>query len=189
MDWGSPEDSGRAGIFRFTPVHDQSAQRGGHRRVAKLHADGGVCRLPWIRAGQLRDSADATEQGDTAQTAGNLNVVVVGWNDSTPQINSVTDSKGNAYVLAVGPTVQSGTATQAIYYAKNIAVAAATGNTVTVTFNTGAASPDVRIAEYSGIDLTTSVDVVAAAQGSSASSTSGSERWSLSCSRRLWMET
>jgi hypothetical protein len=109
-----------------------------------------------------------------AQTAGNLNVVVVGWNDSTAQINSVTDSKSNTYVLAVGPTVQSGTATQAIYYAKNIAAAAANSNAVTVTFNTGAASPDVRIAEYSGIDLTTPVDVVAAAQGNGASSNSSS---------------
>ena len=108
-----------------------------------------------------------------AQTAGNLNVVVVGWNDSTAQINSVTDSRGNAYVLAVGPTVQSGTATQAIYYAKNIGAAAANSNTVTVTFNTGAAYPDVRIAEYSGIDPTTPVDAVAAAQGSGASSNSG----------------
>jgi hypothetical protein len=109
-----------------------------------------------------------------AQTAGNLNVTVVGWNDSTAQISSVTDSKGNAYVLAVGPTAQSGTATLAIYYAKNIAGAAANGNTVTVTFNTGAAAPDVRIAEYSGIDSTAPVDVVAAAQGSGASSNSGS---------------
>ena len=52
-----------------------------------------------------------------AQTAGDLNVVVIGWNDSTAQISSVTDSKGNAYVLAVGPTVQSGKASLAIYYA------------------------------------------------------------------------
>ena len=109
-----------------------------------------------------------------AQTAGNLNVVVVGWNDSTAQVSSVTDSKGNAYALAVGPTVQSGTATQAIYYAKNIAAAAANTNTVTVTFNTGANSPDVRIAEYAGIDPTNPVDAVAAAQGSGTSSNSGS---------------
>jgi Putative Ig domain len=109
-----------------------------------------------------------------AQTAGNLNVVVVGWNDATAKINSVTDSKGNAYALAVGPTIQSGTATQAIYYAKNIAAAAANANTVTVTFNIGATSPDVRIAEYSGIDPTNPVDAVATAQGNGASSDSGS---------------
>ena len=109
-----------------------------------------------------------------AQTAGNLNVVVVGWNDAVAQVNSVVDSKGNAYFLAVGPTVQSGTQTQAIYYAKNIAAAAANSNTVTVSFSQAAAAPDVRIAEYSGIDPTTPVDVVATAQGSGASSSSGS---------------
>ncbi len=109
-----------------------------------------------------------------AQAAGDLNVVVVGWNDSTARVSSVVDSAGNSYALAVGPTVQSSTATQAIYYAQNITAAAANGNTVTVTFNTGAVSPDVRIAEYSGIATTNAVDVVATAQGTSGTSNSGS---------------
>ena len=72
---------------------------------------------------------------------------------------------GNPYTLAVGPTVQSGIATQAIYYAKNILAASANGNTITVAFNTAAKYPDLRIAEYSGIDPTNPVDVVSAAQG------------------------
>src|SRR5260370_37027319 len=38
-----------------------------------------------------------------SQTAGDLNVVIVGWNDSTAQVSSLTDSKGNVYQLAVGP--------------------------------------------------------------------------------------
>ena len=33
-----------------------------------------------------------------AQTAGNLNVVVVGWNDTTHTVSSVTDSSSNTYV-------------------------------------------------------------------------------------------
>ncbi len=109
-----------------------------------------------------------------AQAAGDLNVVVVGWNDSTARVSSVVDSAGNSYALAVGPTVQSSTATQAIYYAQNITSAAANSNAVTVTFNTGAVSPDVRIAEYSGIATMNAVDVVAAAQGTSGTSNSGS---------------
>ena len=44
----------------------------------------------------------------SAQTAGHLNVVVVGWNDTTAAVNSVTDSIGNMYTLAVGPTQASG---------------------------------------------------------------------------------
>jgi putative Ig domain-containing protein/IPT/TIG domain-containing protein/VCBS repeat protein/fibronectin type III domain protein len=108
-----------------------------------------------------------------AQTAGDLNVVVVGWNDSTQHVQSVTDSKGNVYTSAVGPTVMAGFGSQSIYYAKNISAAFAAENSVTVTFDGPAAFPDIRIAEYSGIDLVNPIDVTAAAQGSDATSDSG----------------
>src|SRR2546425_108348 len=110
-----------------------------------------------------------------AQTLGNLNVVVVGWNDSTSTVSSVTDLLGNAYVLAAGPIVQSGTASQAIYYAKNISAAAAGANSVIVTFSLAASFPDIRIAEYSGLDTVNPLDVSAGTQGTTTStSNSGS---------------
>ena len=109
----------------------------------------------------------------SAQVAGDLNVVVVGWNDSTATVSAVTDKSGNTYIRAVGPTVQSGIATQSIYYAKNIVSAAAGANTVTVTFTTAAVYPDIRILEYSGADPNNPVDVTAASSGNSASSSSG----------------
>src|SRR5262245_60149349 len=74
-----------------------------------------------------------------AQTAGNLNVVIVGWNDATAQVQSVVDTLGNSYQRAIGPTVRAGSATQSIYYAANIAAAPANGNAVTVTFSPAAA--------------------------------------------------
>src|SRR5216684_7628576 len=111
---------------------------------------------------------------NAAQTLGNLNVVVVGWNDSTTTVSSVADTKGNTYAVAAPPVVQSGVATQAIYYAKNIASAAAGANTVTVTFNVAARFPDIRIAEYSGIDTVNPLDVSVGAQGSTTTSSSGS---------------
>jgi hypothetical protein len=107
-----------------------------------------------------------------AQTAGDLNVVIVGWNDSTAQVSSLTDSNGNVYQLAVGPIV-TGTLSQAIYYAKNISAAAAATNAVTVTFNRVAYYPDIRILEYSGIDPGNPVDTVVGASGNSATSSSG----------------
>jgi hypothetical protein len=107
------------------------------------------------------------------QNAGDLNVVVVGWNDSTTQVTSVADTNGNPYTLAVGPTVQIGVATQSIYYAKSIASAAANANIVTVTFNSPAIAPDIRIAEYSNVDPVNALDAAAAAQGSSLLSNSG----------------
>lgn len=110
----------------------------------------------------------------SAQTAGDLNVVVVGWNDSTATVKSVTDKRGNTYALAVGPTIQSGAATQSIYYAKSIKGAAAGANSVTVTFSTGARSADIRVLEYKGADPNSPVDVTAASQGSGKTSSSGS---------------
>lgn len=102
-----------------------------------------------------------------AQTAGDLNIIVAGWNDSTATISSVTDSLGNSYSLAVGPTVQSGTATQSIYYAPNIR---AGSNSVVVQFSTAAVYPDIRILEYAGANTTTPVDVVTANSGNGATS-------------------
>jgi chitodextrinase len=99
---------------------------------------------------------------------------VVGWNDATAQVQSVSDSAGNVYALAVGPTVNtSGPVSQAIYYAKNIRSAAAGANVVSVQFNQAAQYADIRIAEYKGLDTTNPLDVTAAAQGSTASASSG----------------
>ena len=108
-----------------------------------------------------------------AQTSGDLNVVVVGWNDGGAVINTVTDKSGNTYTRAVGPTVISGVESQSIYYAKNIVAAAAGANTVTITFSSGATNPDVRVLEYQGADPNNPVDVTAASSGNSASSSSG----------------
>ncbi|HKR38028.1 MAG TPA: fibronectin type III domain-containing protein, partial [Steroidobacteraceae bacterium] len=108
-----------------------------------------------------------------AQSAGNLNVVAVGWFDTTSSVLSVTDTRGHTYVRAVGPTTHGVAGTHSIYYAAGIAASAAGTNSVTVTFNAAVQYPDVRIAEYRGIDPTNPVDVVAAASGSSATSNSG----------------
>ncbi|MGB9329429.1 MAG: fibronectin type III domain-containing protein [Steroidobacteraceae bacterium] len=107
------------------------------------------------------------------QSAGDLNVVVVSWGDSTATIGSLTDSSGNTYHLAVGPTVISGTASQAIYYAASIVGAAAGANTVSVSFTSAAVYPDVRVLEYSGIATTSPLDVVAAASGNNSLSSCG----------------
>ncbi len=104
------------------------------------------------------------------QIAGDLNVVVVGWNDTTSTVRSVKDSLGKTYTLAVGPTKGTGLS-QSIYYAKNIAPGA---NTVTVTFSQAAAFPDIRVLEYAGANRTSPLDVTAAASGSGITTNSGS---------------
>jgi hypothetical protein len=102
-------------------------------------------------------------------------IIIVGWNDSVAQISSVSDSNGNLYALAVGPTVLTGSESlsQAIYYAKNIAAASAGSNSLTVNFTKAAVYPDIRILEYSGLDKVSPLDVVVDAAGNSTSSSSG----------------
>ena len=107
-----------------------------------------------------------------AQTAGNLNVVAVGWNDATSTITSVTDSAGNTYQLAA-PLTRGSALSQAIYYAKNIKAAAAGANTVTVDFSGAVPYADIRIAEYSGLDPVNPLDTTASAAGSGATASSG----------------
>ena len=109
----------------------------------------------------------------SAQTAGDLNVVVVGWNDTVSSVTSVTDTKGNIYSLAVGPT-RGTSLSQSIYYAKNIVAAAAGANTVVVKFSQTPAGPDIRILEYSGLSTTSPLDVTQGAFGDSSSASSGS---------------
>ena len=114
-------------------------------------------------------SASVSVTYPVAQTLGNLNVVVVGWNDTTSTVTGVSDSRGNTYALAIGPTTGTGLR-QSIYYAKSIA---AGGNTVTVTFNQAAVWVDVRVLEYSGLDPTNPLDKTAGAAGSGTTASSG----------------
>ena len=55
----------------------------------------------------------------SAQTGGNTNIVVVGLNNTTSNIVSVTDTAGNTYEVAA-PLARGTGISQAIYYAKNI---------------------------------------------------------------------
>src|SRR5581483_22868 len=117
-------------------------------------------------------ASNVTVAYNAAQIAGDTNVVVVGWSDTTVAVQSVTDAMGNPYAAVVGPTRQSGVATQVIYVATQIAAATGGVNLVTVTFTGAARQPDVRIAEYGGIDPVNPIDATTAAKGNSTTATS-----------------
>jgi hypothetical protein len=102
---------------------------------------------------------------DQSQGAGDLNVVAIGWNDTTSSVTSVRDSAGNTYRLAAGPTRYAPDLTQAVYYAQSIAGSGAGANTVTVSFDASANAIDLRILEYAGLSSTSALDVVAAKAG------------------------
>jgi hypothetical protein len=98
------------------------------------------------------------------QGAGHLNVVIIGWSDTTAAVSSVVDTEGNTYAVAAPSHAGTGLS-QVIYYAKNIVGEAVTPNQITVTFNQAAQAPDIRVLEYSGLDTTSPLDVTASAAG------------------------
>src|SRR5436853_2528309 len=109
---------------------------------AMLHAAGTITYVQGNAADPQAPQTTVSIPFTAAQSAGNLNVVVVGWNDSNTTVTGVTDQKGNTYTRAVGPTAIPGVASQSIYFAKNIVAAAAGANIVTVTFASAAVYPD-----------------------------------------------
>jgi len=117
-------------------------------------------------------TASVSATYSAAQSAGDLNVVVIGWSDTTASISSITDSGGNVDVRAT-TGVSAGNCTESVYYAKNISSASAGGDTLTVTFNTSALYPDLRILEYSGIDTSNPLDVAVTANGTGDNTAAG----------------
>jgi chitodextrinase len=126
---------------------------------------------------QVAYATPQTDQSSVAvtyaspQAAGDTNIIAIGWSDTTSTITSVTDSTGNAYRVAV-PAFSGNGHTQAIYYATNIAPAAAGANTVTVGFSAAAPSVDVRITEFAGLGPVDPLDQIGSASGTSSMASS-----------------
>jgi len=131
--------------------------------VTGIHANASVSFVQVASATPQGSNASVAVSYPRAQTSGNLNIVVVGWNDTTAKVSSVNDTRGNIYLLAAGP-LKGTRLTQSIYYAKKIATGT---NTVKVIFSPAAASPDIRIFEYSGVSPASPLDASAGASGTS----------------------
>src|SRR3954469_7851749 len=107
-----------------------------------------------------------------ANTAGNLVVVYVVWDNSSPV--TLRDSRGNTYVSVGPPTAwgANGTWRSQMFYARNIASGT---NTVTATFQGAITSfGRVYIHEYSGLDRTAPLDVSRVSTGTARAMDSGS---------------
>src|SRR5262245_8031264 len=101
-------------------------------------------------------------------TAGNLIVAYVVWDNGGTV--SLSDTAGNTYVSAIGPTQSNGASAQ-IFYAADIAAGL---NAVTTTF----AAPittrgTLYLHEYSGVDRTAPLEAAVAASGTSLDMDSG----------------
>jgi len=138
------------------------------RREPSVYVQGNFC-----------GSANAADVGERhVQRCANRKETSTSWLSGGTTVrrfvSGISDTQGNAYELAVGPTIIPGVASQSIYYSKNIVSAPAGSNTVTVTFAGAANFVDMRILEYEGADWNNPIDVTAAASGNSALSSSGS---------------
>ena len=113
-------------------------------------------------------SVSVTARSST--TPGNLIVVYVVWDNTGTA--SVSDSSGNPYSTAAGPTKWNRNRyTAQTFYSRNIKGG---GNTITATFSSRVRSfGGVFMIEYSGIDQTAPLDAVAASSGLSGSLNSG----------------
>src|SRR5262249_40246338 len=102
-------------------------------------------------------------------TAGNLIVAFVVWDNGDPV--SASDTNGNAWASAAGPTSAGGTHAQ-LFYAKNIA--AGPTDVVTATFATPVTVRGaLYVLEYSGVDRTAPLAGAVVASGSSLTVDSG----------------
>jgi Protein of unknown function (DUF4038)/Putative collagen-binding domain of a collagenase len=104
-----------------------------------------------------------------SQTAGNANLLAIGWNDAVATITNVSDSASNIYQIAV-PTFRGNGMSQAIYYCPNIKSGA---NTVTAKFSQPAVFVDLRITEYSGLSQTNTFDTGTSGTGNGTTASSG----------------
>ena len=100
----------------------------------------------------------------STQTAGDFNVLFIDWQGASSHVVSVTDSSGNLYLRA-RVLAGAGVATQAIYYASNIAHAYAGRNIVKVKFDGAIERGALLMAEYHGIDPQHPLDHLTGAAG------------------------
>jgi hypothetical protein len=109
----------------------------------------------------------------SVSTSGNLIVLSFNHSDQSISVSSVTDSAGNSYTLAVGPT-NWGTEKAYTYYAANIKG----GSQITITITLSAAPSlygEFYVAEYSGVATTNPLDQTSVGTGTGTAFDSGSK--------------
>jgi hypothetical protein len=137
--------------------------------------DGSAAPITFVQVASDTSSGSATTASATfsqAQGAADLIVLVVGWVGGAVPITQVSDSVGNGYATAFGPTRISAGISQSIYYAKGIAAAPAGTNTVTVTLGAAVNPLDLRALEYAGLDPVAPLDTAAGFGGRNTSADS-----------------
>jgi len=121
-------------------------------------------------------SSTASTAGFSAATkSGDTIIVWVWYNSNAQSVTSVTDTAGDTYARAVGPTTGTGTQgawRQELWYARNIV--GKSGVVVTATFSgTFSGEKALTAHEYSGLDPVAPLDATSASVVTAANATSG----------------
>src|SRR5207245_10346527 len=97
------------------------ASRGVASRVVPAPEPPGVHFIQRNYATPATSTASITLPFRVKQTSSDLNIAIVSWRNVTPAvtISSVTDTAGNTYSIAAGPTASSNRKL-ALHYAQNI---------------------------------------------------------------------
>jgi anaerobic selenocysteine-containing dehydrogenase len=107
------------------------------------------------------------------QSAGNLNVVVVGWNDSTAHIQTIGDTQGNVYNVGHWPYGHLGRRHSVNLLRQKYPGSRGGSQRRDGDFDQAAQLVDIRTAEYRGIDSVNPLDVAVAESGNNSTSYSG----------------
>jgi hypothetical protein len=102
------------------------------------------------------DNQSSTQLAWTnAQVAGDLSVVVVGWNDPSRQLQDIHDDRGGTFVQ-VGTKVFEDPFSEVMFVVADIAAGT---NAITVTFDQSVARIEMRVLQYRGLATQNPVDV------------------------------
>ncbi len=161
-----------SGARNFTPPGNNSAGDGDWVLVLETNSPPVIIKPIFIQQSYVTPQTSQSQVAVTfpsVQTAGNANILAIGWDDTVASISAVNDSAGNSYQVAV-PAYRSNGMSQVLYYATGIRGGS---NTVTVTFSQPARFVDFRATEYSGLSLTSAFDAGNSAAGNGTNADSG----------------
>lgn len=123
-------------LSQITPQR-QTIGRGNASTTADTCAGSGVLAFRVVQ-GIVKDGgtgANISQAYTAAQTVGNANLLLIGWDDTGEVINTPTDTAGNIYTL-VGSIATNGVS-MSIYLCRSIVAASAGSNTVTAHATSG----------------------------------------------------
>src|SRR5581483_1446617 len=155
-----------AGNTTSTQTATLTASAGGASRSIsiRISPSTGPDTISFVQSAARSDNSSSlflTQSFSSPNSAGNLIVVAISV-DGLPSSLTAYDSQGNTYQVATGDCSPVSERCLGIFYARNIRSGP---NTVTIRLGEGHSYRRIAVAEYSGVDTNSPLDVTAKNQG------------------------